>query len=81
MDSFVSQIKDAAADADDFQSFKESIRKIDEKFIKVFFAQNYDAQAPDHVFRSSTFAKPEMTIEQRRMRSPRRHSLVNTSQV
>ena len=77
MDSFVSQIKDAAAESDDFSSFKESMRKIDEKFIKVFFAQKYDTLAPEHVFRTTTFSKPEMTIEQRRMKSPRRHA--NTS--
>jgi len=72
MDSYVSQIRDAAAEETDFAGFRERMRKIDEKFVKVFFAHSFDTQAPEHVFRAASFARPEMTIEQRRMKSPSR---------
>ena len=72
MDSFINQIREAAEEEQEFPAFKERIRKIDEKFIKTFFNHQFDNQAPEHVFRSMNFARPEMTIEQKRMKSPRK---------
>jgi hypothetical protein len=79
MESYISQIRDLAAEESDFAVFREKIKKIDDKFVKVFFTHNFDTQAPEHVFRAMSFARPEMTIEQKRMRSPTRR--INKSEL
>ena len=66
MDSFISQIRDAAFEETDFEDFRDRMRKIDEKFVQVFFGRNFQNQPPEHAFRSVSFARPELTIEQRR---------------
>ena len=69
MEGFTSQIKQAAEEEDDFDSFRERMKIIDDKFINVFYAQKHKHDQPESVFRAQSFAKPEMTIQQERMQS------------